>query len=336
MILKIREARLNKMQKKISIVILATLLLIFGFFWLGSKEETQPISEVDLSVTKKESPVRATLFFAGDMMFDRYIRQKAEEGNYSDMLLDFEKKISGADVAIANLEGPITTNTSLSLGTNASAGGNHFTFTFDTKVAEALSAVGFDVLSLANNHSMNFGESGIIQTRNHLSGAGLQFFGDPLDGNLVSVSTTTNGIEIAFVGYNQFGYPGEAESLAEVKRLEASDSFIAVVPHWGEEYEKTPTPAVRALGHAFVDAGADMVIGAHSHIIGDNEIYRGVPIYYSLGNFVFDQYFQHNVRCGLVLEVVLEKTAERIAIADISESNSWLSETGRTLRQECK
>lgn len=319
------------MAKRIILLILLSALCFAGGVYLFLFIQQEGVEEVQ----PEKVTGKATLFFAGDMMFDRYIRQKAEEGNYSDILLDFEKKITGADIAVANLEGPITSTSSVSLGTNTSAGGDHFTFTFHPDVAEALKTAGFDALSLANNHSTNLGENGVVQTREYLSGAGLQFFGDPLDESLVSFSTVTNEINVSFVGYNQFGRPSEEQALDEIKRLDEQDHFVIVFPHWGEEYNATPTTAVRGLAHAFVDAGADLIVGAHSHVIGEKEAYKDVPIYYSLGNFVFDQYFQENVRCGLVLEVVLEKTAEETILTNISESNSWLSETGRTLRQEC-
>jgi poly-gamma-glutamate synthesis protein (capsule biosynthesis protein) len=78
-----------------------------------------------------------------------------------------------------------------------------------------------------------------------------------------------------------------------------------VYAHWGDEYEKKPNSGQREFAHRLVDAGADLVIGSHPHVVQTKELYNDKWIYYSLGNFVFDQYFNDSVRCGAVVTVSL-------------------------------
>lgn len=79
------------------------------------------------------------------------------------------------------------------------------------------------------------------------------------------------------------------------------------MPHWGEEYSTKPNELQKKLAHSFIDAGADMVIGAHPHVVQTNEIYKGKHIYYSLGNYIFDQWFRPEVKKGLGVEVSFSK-----------------------------
>jgi poly-gamma-glutamate synthesis protein (capsule biosynthesis protein) len=96
--------------------------------------------------------------------------------------------------------------------------------------------------------------------------------------------------------------------LADIKIADQNSDQVIIFSHWGNEYEQKPTDQDISLAHSFIDHGADLVIGAHPHVIQSKEIYQGKYIYYSLGNFVFDQYFDDEVRCGLVLSFDLDKT----------------------------
>ena len=89
--------------------------------------------------------------------------------------------------------------------------------------------------------------------------------------------------------------------------------MLIVSPHWGIEYQKEPTEKMRQWAYQFIDSGADAVIGAHPHIIGDIEEYNGKKIFYSLGNFAFDQYFSEETMNGIVVEMLVHKK-ERINI----------------------
>ena len=87
--------------------------------------------------------------------------------------------------------------------------------------------------------------------------------------------------------------------------------YIVVLAHWGDEYTPEPPARLRQRAATFAASGADLVIGTHSHVIGESEDIGTTRVYYSLGNFIFDQYWDESVRCGLAIEVVLTKMRGR-------------------------
>ncbi|MFA6158312.1 MAG: CapA family protein [Candidatus Paceibacterota bacterium] len=246
----------------------------------------------------------ASILFVGDMMFDRTIRSMSERRGGDYLFACVIDYIKGFDLAVGNLEGTITDNPSLSQRTLPGEAGNT-TFTFPTSTAELLRRSGIGAVSIANNHIFDFGRFGVESTREYLTAAGVQHFGDPIDPAQKSLVKDVNGLGIALVGFNQFlGVDSATATVAEIQGLRANSDAIIVFSHWGDEYVPV-TDGQRAIAHAFIDAGADAVIGAHPHVIQEHEVYKGKSIYYSLGNFMFDQYWEDAVRDGLVLEAHL-------------------------------
>ncbi len=246
-------------------------------------------------------PAQATIIFGGDMMFDRTVRQAidARGGDYIFSCLD--DTLRQADAVVANLEGPITDDPSISVGSKPGDDLN-FTFTFATSTATLLARHHVTAVNLGNNHILNFGVDGASSTIRYLRDAGVGYFGDPIEHAVFE--DTVHGINIAFVGYNEFG--GAASTTRAQIRAERVRGYLPIVyTHWGIEYATTSPQYVRDLAHSFVDAGAMMVIGSHPHVVEDHETYHGVPIYYSLGNLIFDQYWNNDVRHGLLLFVLL-------------------------------
>ena len=275
------------------------------------------------------SPAELTIMIGGDIMLDRKIRSLGEKNGYDSLFASLASLFEKADIAVANLEGPITEYPSKTL-----IGGSftkELTFTFATSTVMALHRSGIDIVSLANNHTDNFGLEGFNQTQYWLQTVGIEYFGNPWNGTSTSLRTrnliadtdstkkfienseysspiatviTQNDIRIAFVGYHQF-QRGSDKVIAEIKRVATIDTFVIVMPHWGEEYSPTPSEGQKKLARAFIDAGADAIIGAHPHVIMDHEIINGVPVYYSVGNLLFDQYFSPEVMKGNIIELQL-------------------------------
>jgi poly-gamma-glutamate synthesis protein (capsule biosynthesis protein) len=108
-----------------------------------------------------------------------------------------------------------------------------------------------------------------------------------------------------------------------VKRLSDEGDFVIVMPHWGEEYVSTTSPALRAQAKAFVDAGAGAIIGSHPHVVGEQEWMGTVPVFYSLGNFIFDQYFSSSVMKGEIVAFTLQKAPAAPHGAMILEMNAY-------------
>lgn len=243
------------------------------------------------------------LVFVGDMMFDRYVRSRAEEHGYDAVFGDTPILFDGAEVVVGNLEGPITSNVSVSDWKDS--GPNHYTFTFDSQVASSMQAVGVTAVTLANNHILNFGTSGYLETKEWLTANNVAYFGTP-DNPYEPVRMEVDGTEIVLYAFDTW-YARDASELEKRIATEKEDSFIVVYAHWGDEYETEPNNGQREYARAFVDAGADFIVGSHPHVIQGKEEYKGVWIYYSLGNFIFDQYFNDAVSCGAVVRLSLGK-----------------------------
>lgn len=245
---------------------------------------------------KQESKI----FFVGDMFFDRQIRKvmyaKGEDHIFS-CIGDFLKE---ADLVVGNLEGPVTENASVSLLSQVGAPDN-FTFTFPTNVPKLLAKNNIKVVSLGNNHIGNFGKQGILSTRKFLEEAGVEYFGG-LSGDEPIHQTKIKGQKISFIAYNEFGGESKEKVAEKIKSEKAAGQKVIVFAHWGEEYI-APVARVKKAAKLFAESGASLVVGAHPHVIQNSERVGDTQVYYSLGNFIFDQYWNKEVSTGLVLEL---------------------------------
>jgi poly-gamma-glutamate synthesis protein (capsule biosynthesis protein) len=263
-----------------------------------------------------------TVGIGGDIMFDRRERALGEKNGYDSLLKRIAPIFRAADIAVANLEGPITSNQSLTLLANGRMTSS-LAFTFATTTAEVLANAGIALVSLANNHTDNFGRSGLEETHHWLDTAGMLWFGDPANDSLSATSTTSsekiickNNICIAFVGYNEFE-PGFENIIADVRRISGEGYPVIVMPHWGDEYAPIAPDRVREKARELVAAGAFAIIGSHPHVIEDREWIGDVPVIYSLGNLLFDQYFSPAVMMGNIAELTISKDEAGIHIDSI-------------------
>ncbi|HYO91616.1 MAG TPA: CapA family protein, partial [Pyrinomonadaceae bacterium] len=262
--------------------------------------------------------------------------------------------ISGADLAFGNLECPLTTRCDRSP--------QRISFRARPRYVEALTDAGFDMLSLANNHSMDCGSTGLLETMRNLKRGGLRWSGAGRTRAEAEspVLLSVKGIRIAFVSFTAITPPvrrplEEDEptvalaSRATLERAVVSarrEADVVIVSlHWGVEYSYRPVTEQVSLAHAAVEAGADLVLGHHTHTLAGVEVIKRLSpagtryalIAYSLGNFAFDspRWLGKRVtesailRCRLsragllsaeVLPVVLEDYLPRPAVALESES----------------
>ena len=288
---------------------LASIVSLFNFTQLAATSA----AFFDVPLEEK----RATILFAGDMMFDRSVRTAIDKSGGDFLFFCIDTVLVDNDLVVANLEGPITDNTSVSVG-SAVGSANNFVFTFPRSTAALLKKHHIEMVNLGNNHILNFGYSGVRTTQEALEAAGVAYFGDPI-ADTVTLKTV-NGIPFAFIAYNEFGpYGGKAAATTteqHIKEAKISGFVPVVFAHWGIEYEPFAAEYQRDLAHRFVDAGAVAVIGAHPHVVQDHEIYtstvlgagKSAPIYYSLGNFVFDQYFIEDVRHGIFVKLTFDES----------------------------
>lgn len=263
----------------------------------------------------EESRAPVVLLFGGDMMFDRYLRTVARGKGGDFLLAELRPSFEQADLVVANLEGPITENSSLSETSAVGARENYF-FTFDPSVASLLKRNHIDAVNIGNNHILNFKEDGVEQTKRSLGQAGVRFFGSPLATDERILFREIKGIKIALINYNQFVWQGKERAFQDIATAKQSAEVVILYTHWGTEYVPA-TEIVKNLAHQFIDAGVDLIIGSHPHVVQEREVYRGKTIYYSLGNLVFDQYADESTRHGLLVQATFDPQTREFSFRDI-------------------
>lgn len=273
-----------------------------GFFLNGNKAEEEWEAKQG-----EEDPI--AVLMTGDMMLGRYIATLRERNGgdfpftYMPEVIDAVEtalNVDKLDIIAGNLEGPIV---------EQQVAYGDLVFRFAPEVAPLLKKVGFTTLQLSNNHTFNQTRAGFTETVNHLHNAGVDGFGHPdtVNGEWSVLRYDFNRTSLAFLGFNDTDFKlNMEEALAKIKELDAQVDVLIVGIHWGFEYEPTARESMVNKAHQFVDAGADFIWGTHPHVIQNHEQYNGKWIYYSLGNFVFDQYWSAPTQEGLVLGLKIE------------------------------
>ena len=268
----------------------------------------QITNEDSRNVSKKGNEIKkkVSILFLGDVMLDRYNRILIGRHGVGYFTEKIERLFWGQDLNVVNLEGPITREQSVSVGKSVEDP-NHFRFTFDPEqTVNFLQANRINLVNIGNNHILNFHNEGLEQTEDVLREGGISYFGNPLDLEKIVIVKNMNNRQIAFVNYNQFGKFTVADTVKIIQEVKHKTDFVIVYTHWGREYELVENDRQRNKAHQFIDAGADLIMGSHPHVVQPIEIYQGKVIFYSLGNFVFDQYFSEDVKSILGVGVLLE------------------------------
>lgn len=304
-----------KFAKIIGLVMAVVLIAFFGVF-IYIQKQTNPASE---SVTTKvENIVKPyaktpfTFMIAGDAMMGRAVAYQFK----NDMIQAFtklgENYFGERDLSILNLEGPISAE---DFPANPTA--NNLVFDFPPQTIDALKYLGIDAVSLGNNHSQNQGKAGLEITRQLLSAAQITPIGSQTSFDENNIKTFGNkDYQLSCIAVNFLEIQPVLTN--SIKQEKAKGNLVLVFPHWGSEYQTgSHSASQEEWAHAWIDAGADMVIGSHPHVIQDAEIYQNKPIFYSLGNFIFDQTFSTETMRGLVLKGEISEGATRIEIIPI-------------------
>lgn len=292
----------RKNRSKIIIGIITIILA--GLVFYASRFSSISTFTSPLSILKPTQEI--SIVIVGDIMLDRNVRNKINAMGFDTFFAGVKDLISDADIAVGNLEGPFTPYPSKT----ASLVSKELTFTFDPALAPKLADLGFDIFGLANNHTLNFGKEGLDMTREYLRKAGIWYYGEPNNKDELSVVIEKNGIKVGFVGFHEFSYINFDKVVSEIDKIRPEVDILIVSPHWGPEYKTAPSENMKKWAHEFIDHGADAVIGAHPHVAADIEEYKGKKIFYSLGNFVFDQYFSEGTMKGLAVLMTVEENRE--------------------------
>jgi gamma-polyglutamate biosynthesis protein CapA len=309
------------MKKTFALLLLCGIAVGGGVFVNLPEVELSIGSFVDQFASKTEaeepSVIKTKIRFVGDVMLGRNVEflMKKYGGAYTTESLDTHPKdaylVGNFESAIPAVHVPTKSMT--------------FTFSVDPQYLENLHAYGFTHFGLANNHAYDHGQSGFDSTVETLRDASFEVFGDQKH-EFASSSVAFIEVEgkmVALVGvYAVYTRPTDAE-LEEVFAYAKKRSYAQIAyVHWGEEYEPTHSKAQRALAEALVEAGADIVIGHHPHVIQDIELYKDAPIIYSLGNFIFDQYFSEEVQVGLMAELSFSRSALDLNLIPVTSIGS--------------
>lgn len=323
----------NKIIVFIIVIIVSILIgVVFNNIYIDNLRRQDNLQEALNSIavlrnvdkqeqTKKFEP--ETILFVGDMMFDRGVEYLMNKNSFYypfEKICDFLKKF---DFVIGNLEGAIVENP-------PKFHRRSFSFAFSPDILEPITFCNFNLFSLANNHSLNMGNNGFEEMKKILKNADIGFVGCPVKCDYEDVILEKN--DIIFLGFNKtFDYAFSDDEIIEfVKQARKfhPEKFMIVMCHWGQEYKLKSSVAQQNLARKIIDNGCDLIIGHHPHVVQEIEIYNKKLIFYSLGNFIFDQYFSEAVEqsLGIGLEIYPDKIVYKLFPIQSNQSQPFLME----------
>lgn len=323
------------LPKYILCIVLTVSMIITtaGCSWLSptpqrpeAQSEPQPQPEQQL-VQPEPEPLPPPpdkdlkLVAAGDIMLsaNRAAGIQMAEHGYKYPFEDVKDKLAAGDIAFANMESPIST-------TGKKLPGKGITFRTDPIVLDGLKYAGIDIVSLANNHILDYDDPALLDTLRLLDEANIYRVGAGKNiGEARSPAIIEkNSLRVAFLAYSDMAdiyfsnaykkvfaaaddKPGVAPTdsnmiLDDVRAVRPQADIVIVSLHWGVEDSNDTTSQQKEMAHSIIDAGADAILGHHPHVLQGVEIYNGKPIVYSLGNFIFDQLKENNKQ-SMILEL---------------------------------
>lgn len=287
--------------------------------FLGKRQEDVLVGYLRSFANPYWDPWHAQAKFAaaGDVMLDRDVKKAGLEKGWEWLFAEAAPLLRTMDIAFCNLECPI-----------GSKGRFINMFQAPPEAIAGITFAGFDVVSLANNHILDYHHEGMQETmailaENNIAGVGA---GGNLEEARRPIIMEVNGLKIGFVGYTEMWFVHARESISwqatedepgvvparldfvweDITAIRDKVDIIVASFHWGKEYEDEPTAEQKALAWKAVEAGADLVLGHHPHVLQGIEFYKQGVIAYSLGNFLFDQRLP-GTQESMVLEFTLSK-----------------------------
>jgi hypothetical protein len=258
----------------------------------SSKEPSpSPIAEFE------KDPNLIQMAFVGDILLASGVEDLMKQNGFDYPYKDVKDFLQQPDLTIGNLETPVTDRGEILK--------KEYNYRSPPLALPALKEAGVDLVNLANNHVMDYGTEGLLDTMDHLDKTGILRVGVGRDATeaFEPVIIEKNGMKIAFLGFSHIvpdvswkagvKHPGVADTydykapILAIEKVRAQADLVVVITHWGVERSDTPVPYQTDLAHRYIDAGADLVIGSHPHVLQGIEAYKGKWIAYSLGNFIF-------------------------------------------------
>ena len=279
-------------------------------------------------------PAKAAIIAVGDIMLGRMVEGLMERRGAGYPFQRLSKALGDADAAVGNLEGAINSD-------HVRTPEGSLAFSFTPGTSRTLAENHFAILSLANNHTYDFGENGFADTTRYLESQSIRAIGHPrrVD-QKYAYTRNINGRQFSFVSLNATSYfdVNAAVTLVSEVKNDHPGAFLVVLIHWGIEYSLLQNGAQRSLAHKLIDGGADFIIGSHPHVVQGIESYKHKLVFYSLGNFIFDQYFSSETQQGLMLRlevgdknancllVPLQIVTSRPQIMEAPKAREWLAD----------
>ncbi len=271
---------------KIFIIFLIILILLIPIFLSNNVFYFNEVKNI-------EKQKEINMIFFGDIMLGRNIETLSKDNNNYPFLKIDKNLTSNKDIVYANLEGPI-------MEPHYKTKNGSTVFSFPEYSINVLKDNKFNLLSLANNHMQDYGFNGYNQTQNFLKNNNINYLGDYYNKDNLYIKKNIKGKEFVFFGINMINKNFEKnldenkkyvlEEITKIKK-ENPNSFVILFIHWGNEYKIKSNTIQQTFAHKLIDDGVDLIIGSHPHVVEEYEIYKNKYVFYSLGNFVFDQYF---------------------------------------------
>lgn len=285
------------------IMLLFVLILSSAFFARGvvfapilpqgnGSDGSQEATSTDAVGMSTRSP---TLLFGGDVMLARQVERFIRSEGYDYPFVGLTDVFASYDSVLVNFEAtvPRTHVPTPSMG---------FSFSVAEDIASSLSNFGVTHIGLANNHAYDFGSKGYENARMVLTRAGMTPFGHPEHVTPSEVVVITVGdLDVAIIPVHSVFKEYYEEDLRAAFLSASTTDYQIVYVHWGTEYEPVHDPAQERMAKRMIALGADAVVGHHPHVVQDIARYGDALVFYSLGNLIFDQYWNQEVRTGLLL-----------------------------------
>ncbi|MGO1368966.1 CapA family protein [Senegalia sp. (in: firmicutes)] len=353
-------------MKKLTVIIMLLLSISFGLLACsdidnsGNDIKKDDIKKDDIVVEEKDEYSKLSLYATGDIMFHGSQLKSAYnnstgEYDFKEVFEPVKRHLENADIAIGNFE-TTTAGDSLPISSYPS-------FNSPDSTVSALKYAGFDILSTANNHSLDTGKIGVVNTINNIEKNDMDYIGTSKEDYKPFILKEENEIVLSFLSYT-YGLNGNDSRLSkeeleyminlideekieeDIKRAKNVSDKVVVFIHWGDEYSRSPSEFQMTLADKMFSFGADVILGSHPHVIQRSEMIKKDGedkfIIYSMGNFISNQRRETlpNVRNniytedGIMVNINFKKNlkTEEVIIEDVNYLPTWVykyAENGR-------
>lgn len=263
--------------------------------------------ENEFKIQKDSNILDINMLFLGDTMFGRSVESLSKLNiNYPFEKIKDNDIFKNKDIIYTNLEGPI-------MDPNIKTKNGSTIFSFPKYSVDVLKNNNINLVSLSNNHLQDYGLNGYKQTKKFLEESDINFFGDYYNQeHNIFFKKNINGKDFIFFGINMINFDFEKDltenkkyiiDIIEKTKQENPDTFFIAFPHWGNEYKIKSNSIQQDFAYELIDNGVDLIIGTHPHVTQEYEVYNNKYIFYSLGNFIFDQYFSEETQESIAIKL---------------------------------